>query len=126
MGSSGLGQLAYDKRIRVLAASQATQPAGEAERLAMGYLSYALTMKGLERNEADWQPKDGVIWLREWLAYGVDQVPRLYETVRDGKYVNRSARGIKVEENDAVSLQTPTLFDFRKDEDHGLILQRVP
>jgi hypothetical protein len=58
MGSRGLGQLAYDKRIRVLAASQAKQPAGEAGRLGMGYLSYALTKSGLEGNDADWQPKD--------------------------------------------------------------------
>ena len=85
MGSHGLGQLAYDKRIRVLAASQATQPAGEAGQLGMGYLSYALAKNGLQRNQADWQPKDGLIWLREWLAYGVEQVPKLYVALLDGK-----------------------------------------
>ena len=45
--------------------------------LAMGYLSYSLVRSGLERNEADWQPKDGIIWLREWLAYGPEQTPKI-------------------------------------------------
>ena len=123
MGNHGLGQLAYDKRIRVLAASQATQPAGEAGALGMGYLSYTLVQTGLEATQADWQPKDGAIWLREWLAYGVEQTPKLYETVREGKavagaQVNRgfvpAFRG-----KNTVSLETPALFDFRTEQDRG-------
>jgi WD40 repeat protein len=124
MGNPGLGQLAYDKRIRVLAASQATQPAGEAGALGMGYLSYSLVKNGLEGNEADWQPKDGAIWLREWLEHGVDRVPRLYENVREGKDTV-SSRGIVMRHNNAVSLQTPALFDFRTAEDHGVQLNGV-
>src|SRR5262249_47994384 len=38
MGSPGLGQLAYDKRIRILAASQSTQAAAETSWLGMGLL----------------------------------------------------------------------------------------
>jgi WD40 repeat protein len=121
MGSRGLGQLAYDKRIRVLAASQATQPAGEAGALGMGYLSYALVKNGLEQNQADWQPKDGTIWLREWLAYAVEQTPKLYAAVRAGKVP--AFRGVVVNHMNVLSLQTPALFDFRTEQDHGFRLK---
>jgi hypothetical protein len=127
MGNRGLGQLAYDKRIRVLAASQATQPAGEAGALGMGYLSYALVKNGLSGALADWQPKDGAIWLREWLAYGVEQTPKLYEDVRAGKpvggdQVNRGVVAASRGKN-TVALQTPALFDFRAEQDVGLRLK---
>jgi hypothetical protein len=127
MGSRGLGQLAYDKRIRVLAASQAKQPAGEAGRLGMGYLSYALLKPGLEKGEADWQPVDHAIWLREWLAYGVKEVPNLYNDRFENpdSAASDEERGVKVKLQGTWSLQTPALFDFRADQDHGITLQKV-
>jgi hypothetical protein len=127
MGSRGLGQLAYDKRIRVLAASQATQPAGEARDLRMGYLSYALIKDGLERNQADWQPIDRSIWLHEWLAYAVEHVPNLYtmNMSRNNTPATDKAKGIKVNRSGIVSLQTPSLFDFRTDQDHGIVIQQT-
>ena len=45
----GLGQLAYDKRMRVLAASQADQTAQETQELGQGVLTYVLLTDGLER-----------------------------------------------------------------------------
>jgi hypothetical protein len=78
MGNRGLGQLAYDKRLRILAASQSTQLAGEADSLQMGLLTYALLINGLTEKGADWQPHDGVIRLREWLSYGAKRVPEIY------------------------------------------------
>jgi uncharacterized caspase-like protein len=122
MGNRGLGQLAYDRRIRVPAASQATQPAGEAGALGMGYLSYALVKNGLSAAQADWQPKDGAIWLREWLAYGVEQTPKLYGGVRAGDQGNRGVIAAFRGKN-TVSLQTPALFDFRAEGDVGLRLK---
>jgi uncharacterized caspase-like protein len=129
MGSHGLGQLAYDKRIRILAASQSTQAAAETPWLGMGLLSFALTKDGLEGGEADWQPKDGKIWLREWLAYGVERVPQLYEALRQGKTeeFRNAARGVKVtaraKDYQNKSLQTPALFDFRRDDQQGIRLK---
>jgi uncharacterized caspase-like protein len=119
MGNRGLGQLAYDKRIRVLAASQATQPAGEAGALGMGYLSYALVKDGISAGQADWQPKDGAIWLREWLAFGVEETPKLYGDVRAGD--RQGTRGVVAafRGKNTVSLQTPALFDFRSETDQG-------
>ncbi len=69
MGSSGLGQLAYDKRMRVLAASQPNQAARESDSLHQGLLSYALAQLGLVEDQADWKPKDGKIMVGEWLSY---------------------------------------------------------
>ncbi len=49
MGSRGLGQLAYDKAMRVLAASQADDVALEAQVKGEGHglLTYALVREGL-------------------------------------------------------------------------------
>ena len=44
MGSRGLGQLAYDKGMRILAASQADDVALEVEKLKQGLLTYALVV----------------------------------------------------------------------------------
>ena len=53
MGDSGLGQLAYDKGIRILAATQADDVALEDARLGQGLLTYALAVDGLGAGEAD-------------------------------------------------------------------------
>jgi hypothetical protein len=76
MGSPGLGQLAYDKRMRILAASQPNQAARESDVLHQGLLSYALTELGLKERQADWEPKDGKVMVGEWLAFGADAVPK--------------------------------------------------
>src|ERR1017187_6583715 len=79
MGSRGLGQLAYDKRMRILAASQSDAEALEESRLQQGLLSYVLTEQGLKEGKADWKPIDKQITLGEWLTYAADQVPKLNE-----------------------------------------------
>jgi WD40 repeat protein/uncharacterized caspase-like protein len=129
MGSRGLGQLAYDKRIRILAASQSTQAAGEAPWLNMGFLSYALVKDGLEGNQADWQPKDGQIWLREWLSYAVERVPKMYEALRNGQVSEFTAapRGTVLPAQPKAyqdqALQTPALFDFAAQDQNGFKLK---
>jgi len=70
-GGAGFGQLAYDKRMRVLAASQTDGFAIEDERLQHGLLTYALLADGLTKKEADHAPKDGIISVGEWLRYAV-------------------------------------------------------
>jgi hypothetical protein len=78
MGSRGLGQLAYDKGMRILTATQANDFALESGALSQGLLSYALVEDGLKRGLADFKPRpDGKITIREWLEYGVAQVPAL-------------------------------------------------
>jgi WD40 repeat protein len=121
MGSRGLGQLAYDKRMRILVASQSDQTAGEDARLAQGILSYVLTQEGLAEGKADWKPKDGKITVGEWLSYAVNEVPQL-----DATQIDRAAddaRGlIPVQSHRTISRQVPALFDFSRDD--SFILQQ--
>ncbi len=73
MGSRGLGQLSYDKGMRILTATQADNVALENKSIAQGLLSYSLTRDGLESKHADFKPQDKKITLREWLEYGEDR-----------------------------------------------------
>ena len=126
MGSRGLGQLAYDKGMRILAASQADDVALESDRLKQGLLTYALVHDGIEAFQADFKPKDKTITLTEWLLYGVQRVPDLYEEVKKGNIQSfgqsEKSRGMVVDlTNDSAGFlkkkrkrvfQQPSLFDF--------------
>lgn len=117
MGSRGLGQLAYDKGMRVLAASQADEFALESDRVRQGLLSFALVTDGLEAFQADHAPRDGRIGLAEWLAYGVGRVPALAEEVKRGtaNLAAGTTRGAVVVGSQAIRrrpAQQPALFDF--------------
>jgi len=124
MGSRGLGQLAYDKGMRILAASQADDVALESDRLKQGLLTYALVHDGIEAFQADFKPKDNKITLTEWLLYGVKRVPDLYEEVKKGNIQSfgqsEKSRGRVVNmTNDSAGspkkrrvFQQPSLFDF--------------
>jgi WD40 repeat protein len=116
MGSRGLGQLAYNKGMRVLAASQAADVALESPQLRQGLLTYALVQEGLEAGLADRVPADGRITLTEWLEYGVDRVPGLWDEVVTGTF---QGRGVTPSEGAEDPLfQQPSLFDFtRRAED---------
>jgi len=91
MGSRGLGQLAYDKGMRILAATQADNAALENKQIRQGLLTYALTRDGLELGRADFKPADKTITLGEWLAYAEKRVPELYAEIRSGQVRSPSA-----------------------------------
>ncbi len=121
MGSRGLGQLSFDKGMRILAASQADEYALEDDKIKQGLLSFALVTNGIDGFEADQAPKDQKIMLDEWLRYGVSRVPSLAEEIKTGKVLVAS-RG---SERSAVLVittgtrkprpaQQPVLFDFSK------------
>jgi WD40 repeat protein len=130
MGSRGLGQMAYDKGMRILAASKSEQSAVErAGSVHEGLLSYALVHEGLELGLADFQPKDGKILMSEWLAYGEQEVPKLFaegeakgtiqikgapEGTRDGYHGSKQT---------PLQYQQPALFDFSKNQ-NDIILAR--
>ena len=80
MGDSGLGQLAFDKGLSILAATQADDVARENARLGQGLLTYALAAEGLATQglRADLDG-DGAIRLTEWLGYAVQRLPVLSE-----------------------------------------------
>ncbi len=121
MGDRGLGQLAYDKGMRILAASQADDVALEVRNLHHGLLTYALVDEGLQpgsdgRLRADLK-HDGAVTLGEWLKYGEERTPSLYEDARAGR-VRLISRDSTVNaafiDATATHAQTPALFDFNK------------
>jgi len=112
MGSPGLGQLAYDKRMRILAASQPNQAARESSTLGQGLLSYALTQEGLIEGKADWKPVDGKIMVGEWLSYAADAVPKFLES--GAVKTQRGLVPVGEPEHDVPAIQTPAVFDFSR------------
>jgi hypothetical protein len=122
MGSRGLGQLAYDKGMRILAASQADDFAFELEELQHGLLTFALIEDGIQARKADMN-KDAKITLSEALVYSLQRVPKLYEAMvkkelrklfesegGKGPVVTGAAASL----NRKNSFQRASLFDFAK------------
>ncbi len=116
MGSRGLGQLAYDKGMRVLAATQTDNVALEDQRIGHGLLTFALVHDGLESKLADFKPKDGAITMAEWLSYAVDRVPQLYDEIRRGsrRTAGTSPNGERGLTLEPAWVQKPALFDFAR------------
>jgi WD40 repeat protein len=130
MGSRGLGQLAYDKGMRILAASKSGQSAIElGGNIKEGLLTYALVHEGLEEGKADFQPKDGKILMSEWLAFGAQEVPNLFNSgngLKGEKPTVQSTRDIIYLGPDQAppSYQQPLLFNFAKTETDLLLMSR--
>jgi len=117
MGDRGLGQLAYDKGMRILAATQADDVALESGSLGQGLLTYALK-EGLTAGAgahmlAD-TDGDGAVTMKEWLTYAETRVPGLYQDVLAGKIekTRDSSPDPNLLEDTARHAQTPALFDF--------------
>ncbi len=128
MGDAGLGQLAFDKGLRILAASQASDVAFEDPVLQQGLLTYALAREGITPSfgKAD-ENGDGRIVLDEWLRYAVGRLPLLSEESRSGRLASVSGASVSgasgqggsrdLELLDAgpaarAKPQEPALFDF--------------
>lgn len=119
MNSRGLAQLAYEKGMYILTASQSRQAALEVSKLKHGLLTYAL-LEGLQKADRDYNKN---ITEREWFDYAVEQVPHLQtEATRTrraeiqkspGKhrsgiiYLSQGGKNSKLE---ARALQTPRVF----------------
>jgi hypothetical protein len=144
MGSRGLGQLAYDKGMRVLAAAQTNNVALELRTLQHGLLSYSLLEDGIVRGLADSDmPRDGTVTTQEWLTFAVKGVPELYKKVIEGKAklaiggedvdLSKLSDKQKAETfceggncRSKASVQQPVLFDFaRRIESAPLFRLRV-
>lgn len=131
MGSRGFGQLAYDKGMRVLTASQAEDVALESPLIRHGLLTYALVEEGIHAAKADQPPEDNRITVREWLAYGEQRVPGLYQEILSGNLSPPSGvgcfRGLVMHtgnpegEEPASYVQHPSLFDFSRGDAEVLL-----
>ncbi len=146
MGSRGLGQLAYDKGMRILASTRADDVAWESAQTRQGLLSYALVHDGLQEGKADFRPKDGSIGVQEWLQYAAERVPQLYaealgakggRTVGKGEAARKGAQGGLISfastsrgprqfgaEEVVARTQQPALFNYKRGDDPKLIARR--
>ena len=127
MGSRGLGQLAYDKDMKILSATQANNVALELKSLQQGLLSYALLQDGINDELADLD-KDNKLSSAEWLSFAEKRVPELYEEVKDGKrevLINGKPRsGVRitsVKQKSSLNLQQPSLFDFKRRKNDNIL-----
>ena len=116
MNSKGLAQLAYEKGMYILAASQAYQAALEAAQLGHGFLTYALIEEGLKSPAA---ARGKSLDLRTWLDFATTRVPQLQSAFLSG--LGEPARGVAVTRT-AYSLQRPRVFYRREPEPHPLIV----
>lgn len=123
MGSRGLGQLSYDKGMRILTATQADNVALELNDLQQGLLTYSLVKNGIELGNADYQPKDTKLFSNEWLSFSVKDVPQLYEKLSKGEVPGLLIDGEKPktvvvdlsgDQKANLNLQQPSLFDFSR------------
>ena len=113
MGDKGLGQMAYDKAMRILSATNENNAAMELGDLGHGLLSYALLVDGLENGLAG--SKDGFTF-KQWLAYGRERTAELYAKIAKGQSIGDTRGKVKVQktaDNANPPLgQEPYLFDF--------------
>ncbi|MBZ9700531.1 MULTISPECIES: caspase family protein [unclassified Mesorhizobium] len=126
MGDRGLGQLAYDKGMRILAATQADDVALESGSLGQGLLTYALVREGLKagqdgKDAAD-ADRDGAVTMKEWLTYAETRVPGLYQDVLAGKIpkTRDSSPDLNLLEDTTRHAQTPALFDFARNPETAI------
>jgi len=126
MNSKGLAQLAYEKGMYVLTASQSIELAFESEILKHSYMTYALVEEGLKSRirETD-ANSDGQVWLREWFDYTVQRVPRMREEEieQKEKQKNKSLEIVEIAEQGKV--QTPRVFYRREADTQPWIVGRV-
>lgn len=76
----GFSQMAYDKGLFVLAATQGEGLAYELNSLEHGFLTDALIAEGLIKRRADNDPADGVITMREFLNFAVQHISQIFPT----------------------------------------------
>lgn len=107
MNTRGLAQLAYEKGIYVLTASQGMEVAFESEALKHSYLAYALLEDGLKTGLADGNG-DGNIFLKEWFDYANDRVPQIR------RKRNQQSKELVEEEADEQKVQRPRVFYTRE------------
>ena len=152
MGSRGLGQLAYDKGMRILAASAADDVALEIDAVRHGLLTYALVREGLEQEKAlqgRIALEERTLTLGDWFSYAEQRVPGLYQDIGTGKVrdlddapvpgvtvvVGSKGIPVRLRENQDPPLgstlrkprafQHPVLFDFSKGQQDVLLKQTM-
>lgn len=136
MNSTGLAQLAYEKGLYILAASQGNESAMESPQLAggHGYLTYALVEEGLKTLSA---AEDGAVLLRPWFEFASRRVPGLQSSAESpisppygtSATIKEGTRGFKLyhtPEPEEEGLQHPRVFYRREPETDPFVVARPP
>ena len=118
MNTRGLAQLAYEKGMYVLTASQSDEVAFESAGLKHSYLAYALIEEGIKSGAAD-ADRDGQILLSEWFNYATDRVPKIRGQKQPG--------GKQLEEVDEPEkrVQRPRVFNMREGGAERFVVARL-
>ena len=117
MNTKGLAQLAYEKGMYILTASQSLEVAYESEALKHSYLTYALVEEGIKGASADLD-RNGEVLLSEWFDYAAGRVPQL------GRQKKRVGKQLEESDPDEVRVQRPRLFYSRDAGARPLVIAR--
>ena len=88
-------------------------------------LMHALLLDGITGWQADYKPRDKAILLTEWLGYGVERVPQLYEKLYAEMKDGRRRGTFDPRELADGKTQQPALFDFARRR-REVVLARQP
>ena len=118
MNTRGLAQLAYEKGMYVLTASQSDEVAFESAGLKHSYLAYALVEEGIKSGAAD-SDRNGEVFLKEWFDYATERVPRIF--------TDKPRAGKELEEVDADEkrVQRPRVFNMREGGAERFVIARL-
>jgi len=122
MNTKGLAQLAYEKGMYILTASQNVEEAFVSEKLKHSYLTYALVEEGLKTKAAD-ADQNGEVTLKEWFEYAVARVPKLREESLQSKSLVQVNPTVKAARNQ--KSQTPRVFYRREIDDQSLVVAKM-
>ncbi|HJZ81758.1 MAG TPA: caspase family protein, partial [Pyrinomonadaceae bacterium] len=118
MNAKGLAQLAYEKGMYILTASQSDEGAFESAGLQHSYLAYALVEEGIKSGAAD-TDHDGQILLNEWFSYATDRVPKIRTSKqKDGKQLEEV-------DSDEKRVQRPRVFNMREGGAEKFVIARL-
>jgi WD40 repeat protein len=118
MNTKGLAQLAYEKGMYVLTASQSDEVAFESAGLKHSYLAYALVEEGIKSGAADGD-RNGQVFLKEWFDYATERVPRI------GKEKSRAGKELEEIDPDEQRVQRPRVFNMRQGGAERFVIARL-
>jgi WD40 repeat protein len=119
MNTRGLAQLAYEKGMYIMTASQNVEEAFVSEKLKHSYLTFALVEEGLKTKAAD-ANHNGEVTLREWFDYALARVPKLREEVLQTKSLEEVTPKMKAARSQ--KSQTPRVFYRRELDSNPLVV----
>jgi WD40 repeat protein len=123
MNSKGLAQLAYEKGMYVLTASQSYQAALEVDQLGHGLLTFALVEEGLKTPAAGVSLSTGELGVRNWLEYAAQRVPKLQQT-----WLSQSRRlehGIEQASQESLSSATQEPRVFYREDSPQVVIAKI-